>query len=159
MQSDGTAHTADTQTIMTIVSSWREPRVQGCKGRGEHSGRMTVKDMSWGQGKGAGRRSLSTGLRHQTSSGLLCAPQVSPDPSSPSFFISVQRLFGLLAGTGHASQCTHQRGACTADAQGAPGLKPHGAASVWANESTSFGRRFPISRIRAKNNTCLLWLL
>lgn len=159
MQSDGTAHTEDTQTIRTIVSSWREPPVQGRKGRSEHSGRMTVKDMSWGQGKGPGRRSLSTGLRHQTSSCLLCAPQVSPDPSSPSFFISAQRLFWLLAGMGHASRCTQQRAACTADAQGALGLKPHGAASVWANESTSFGRRFPISKIQVKNNTCLLWLL
>lgn len=94
MQSDGSAHTKDTQMIMIIVSSWRELQVQGGghKGRSEHGGCMTVKDMSGGQGEGGGRRSLGTGLKHLTGSCLLCAPQVSPDSSSPSFFISVSSV-------------------------------------------------------------------
>ena len=125
-------------------------------------GCVMVKDMSGRQGEGRGWRSLSTRLRHLTSSCLLCAPQVSPDFITRPFHLcvlSLQRLFRLPEGTGHMSQSTQQRALCTADAQGPFGLEPHCAGSLWANELTSFGCRFPISKIGVKNNTCLLCLL
>lgn len=93
MQGHGSAPTEDTQMIMITVSRWRGPQ---CSKRAAKAGvSVSLVGARWsragvgGRARLGGRRVLSTRLRRLTGSCFLCAPQVLPGSTSPSFFISV----------------------------------------------------------------------